>query len=149
VGHAVDTLSRHRLVGFDTSIFIYRIEQTGRWSAVSLEVLRALSDGRFAGVTSVLTLMEIAIKPVRLGRPEIADMYEVLIRAIPNLDVIQVDARTARIGAELRARHGIRTPDALHIAAAIAHGATAFVTNDKRLHRVSEIDIVILDDFIT
>lgn len=148
MGHALTALSRHQLVGFDTSAFIYRIEQTGRWSGVSLDILRALADGQFAGLTSVLTLMEMSIKPVKLGRPEIADAYEVLVRAIPHLDVIEIDARAARVGAELRARHGLRTPDALHVATAIAHGATAFVTNDKRLRRISEIEIVVLDDFV-
>jgi len=148
LGHGVTALSRHRHVGFDTSIFIYRIEQTGRWSDVSLEILRTLADGQFTGVTSVLTLMEISVKPVRLGRPEVADAYEHLIRGIRNLDVVDIDTRIARVGAELRANHGVRTPDALHVAAAIASGATAFVTNDKRLRRVNEIEIVILDDYV-
>jgi predicted nucleic acid-binding protein len=99
-------------------------------------------------MTSVLTLLEIAIKPLRLGRPEIADAYEALIGDITNLAIKNVDVRSARIGAELRATYGLRTPDSLQIAACVANGAEAFVTNDRRLRRVKEIDIVVLDDFM-
>jgi predicted nucleic acid-binding protein len=107
-----------------------------------------MADGTFAGCTSVLTLMEVAIKPLRLGRPEIADAYAALLEDIPNLAIVPLDTRSARIGAELRAEYGLRTPDALHIAACLAHGAQAFVTNDRRLRRVNEIEVVVLDDFL-
>jgi hypothetical protein len=34
------------------------------------------------------------------------------------------------------------------MAACIVAGATAFVTNDRRLRRVTELDTIILDDFL-
>jgi predicted nucleic acid-binding protein len=37
------------------------------------------------------------------------------------------------LAAELRAQHHIKTPDALHAAAAIFHGCDEFWTNDRRL----------------
>ena len=42
---------------------------------------------------------------------------------IETLTIVHLDARVARIGAELRAMYGLRTPDALQIAACLAHGA--------------------------
>jgi predicted nucleic acid-binding protein len=66
---------------------------------------------------------------------------------ITNLAINDVDGRSARIGAEPRAAYGLRTPDSLQIAACFTHGAEAFVTNDRRLRRVKEIEIVMLDDF--
>lgn len=144
----VDALRSYQRVGFDTPVFVYHIEQASRWAAPAGAALEAMTDGRFAGMTSVLTLLEIAIKPLRLGRPESADTYEALIGDITNLAIINVDVRSARIGSELRATYGLRTPDSLHIAACFAIGAEAFVTNDRRLRRVKEIDIVVLDDFV-
>lgn len=112
------------------------------------DVLRAMADGQFAGITSILTLLEIGVKPLRLGRPEVADAYEALLQNVSNLGIVDLDARSARIGAELRAAYSLRTPDSLQIAACLAHGAEAFMTNDRRLRRVKELDIVVLDDFV-
>jgi predicted nucleic acid-binding protein len=148
MGNLVDALRRHRLVGFDPPIFVYHIEQTPRRAIPAGSVLRALADGQFAGVTSVLTLLELAIKPIRIGRPEVADAYEMLVQDIDNLAVVGIDTRVSRIGAELRAGYGWPTPDALQIAACLAHGATVFVNNDRRLRRVEEIEVLLLDEVV-
>ena len=39
--------------------------------------------------------------------------------------------------AALRARHGLRTPDAIHCATAIHAGCDAFLTNDAKLLRLA------------
>jgi predicted nucleic acid-binding protein len=147
-GDITGALGAYQRIGFDTPVFIYHIEQASRWAAPAGAALRAMADGQFAGMTSVLTLLEIAVKPLRLGRPEVADVYEALLGDIANLAILNLDARAARIGADLRATYGLRTPDALQIAACLAHGAEALVTNDQRLRRVKEIDVVVLDDFV-
>jgi predicted nucleic acid-binding protein len=60
---------------------------------------------------------------------------------------VAVDDTIARIAAELRARYGIRTADAVQLSAALSARATAFITNDARLRRVAELDVVILADY--
>ena len=45
---------------------------------------------------------------------------------------------------ELRARHGVRTPDALHLAAAVASGCDVFLTNDLRLAHVPGIPVEVV-----
>jgi predicted nucleic acid-binding protein len=144
----VDALRDPLRVGIDTQVFIYHIEQRSPLAGAAASVLRAVADGRFQGVTSAITLLEVTILPLRLGRAEIADAYEALLGAIPNLAIVDVDARVARIGAELRATYGLRTPDALQIAACLVHGAEAFITNDRRLRRVTEIDVKLLEDVV-
>ena len=143
----LDALRSTRRIGIDTPVFIYHIEQTSPRASAASTILRAVADGQFQAVTSVITTLEVMIQPLRLGRAEIADAYEALLGDIPNLAVVDVDARVARIGAELRATYRLRTPDALQIAACLAHGAEAFITNDRRLRRVIEIDVKVLEDF--
>ena len=48
----------------------------------------------------------------------------------------------------LRAAYDIHVPDALQIAAAIESGATLSVTNDRRLSKVQEIEILLFDDWL-
>jgi predicted nucleic acid-binding protein len=48
----------------------------------------------------------------------------------------------------LRARYHVRPADALQAATALVHGATAFVTNDRRLVRLEPVlDVILLEDF--
>ena len=66
----------------------------------------------------------------------------------PNLTLADVTRDVARRAAQLRARHDLRPADALHVASALLHEATTFVTNDRRLRRIApEIDIIVLDDY--
>jgi predicted nucleic acid-binding protein len=143
----VAALGSARRIGIDTPVFIYYIEQSSPRASAASDLLRSVEDGRLEAITSVVTLLEVMIRPLRLGRPEIADAYEALLGDIPNLSIVNLDARAARIGAELRATYGLRTPDAMQIAACLAHGAEAFITNDRRLRRVTGIDVKVLEDF--
>lgn len=142
-------LQRHRRVGLDTPIFIYQLEASGRTAEAASAVLAALADGAFIGVTSVLTLTEVAVKPLQIGRPDTADAYDAIIGGFPNLIIAEPDRVTARTAAELRARHRLSLADAFQIASCLQLGATAFLTNDRRLRRISELEVVLLDDFAT
>jgi predicted nucleic acid-binding protein len=51
------------------------------------------------------------------------------------------DADVAEISSDLRARYGIRTPDAIQVATAIRHKAEKFITNDERLAFVKDIRV--------
>ena len=44
----------------------------------------------------------------------------------------------------LRAQYGFKTPDALHLAAAVIHGCDRFLTNDARLTVCTALPIDIL-----
>jgi len=41
------------------------------------------------------------------------------------------------LATELRARHRLRTPDALHLATALSHGCQSLITNDRRLSQAA------------
>jgi predicted nucleic acid-binding protein len=148
VGGLVDTLRAHRRIGFDTSIFVYHIERSTRYAGLAREAFELLRSESCQGITSVITLIEVMIKPLRLQRPDAATAYEAVITSLPNLDVVGLDHLTARRATELRARHNLRTPDALQIGACLRHGATAFLTNDRRLRRVPDLEIVVLESHV-
>jgi predicted nucleic acid-binding protein len=92
--------------------------------------------------------MEVAVRPLQLGRDDAANEYELLIATFPNLLIVELDRACARRAAELRATYRLRPADSLQVAACLEHGATAMLTNDKGLRRVQELDIVLLDDFV-
>ncbi len=55
-----------------------------------------------------------------------------------------IDAAAARCAAELRAKYQIRTPDALQLASALTASCDAFLTNDAKLQRVTEVRVLVL-----
>ena len=50
------------------------------------------------------------------------------------------------MAAQLRARYELKTPDALHVAAALEARCEAFLTNDKGIQRVTDLRVLVLED---
>ncbi|MEK7217166.1 MAG: type II toxin-antitoxin system VapC family toxin [Chloroflexota bacterium] len=138
--------ARHRRIGIDTSVFIYHLEDVAEYRAAADAVLESVLRGTVAGVTSVLTLVELTVKPHSLGRWDIVNQYTSVLLGWPNLALLTIDLGTARRATALRARHRLRTVDALQIAAALESGATGFVSNDRQLRSVTELEVLLLSD---
>ena len=137
-----------RLVAVDTMAFIYHIEAAPRYAAAVAPFFAALAQGVFEAVTSVLSLMELAVRPLQLGRQEVADDYEVALLTYPHLRVVDVDRSIARRAAELRAAYRLRPADAVQVATALVSGATAIVTNDAALARVRGLEVLVIDSYL-
>lgn len=142
-------LMKHQRVGLDTSIFIYHLESNPSYLALTTELLGMVRDGEVSAATSAITLMEIDVRPLQLGRADVADEYEVLISRFPNLRLYEVSIPIARIAAELRAKYRLRPADALQVATALHFDATLFVSNDDKLKAAAnEITMLMLKDFL-
>lgn len=145
-----EQLSRHNLIGLDTSIFIYHFEANPRYLPLTSEILNGVQIGKWNAVISVITLMEVNVLPLRLERITIAQTYEALLVNFPNLQIMDVNRDIARKAAQLRATYNLKPADALHIATAIIGSASAWISNDKLHARVSDnLSTIILEDHIT
>jgi len=98
---------------------------------------------RVRAITSALTLHEILTGARRAGKPDLVSLYRNLLGSFPNLYFVPFDANVADISSDLRARYGLRTPEAIQVATAIHQRADAFVTNDAGLRRVKEIQVML------
>lgn len=142
-----EALSGVRRLGVDTAPLIYFIEEHPRYGPIVSPVFQLITDGQLTGVTTVVTLVEVLTLPLQRGDQRLADAYKVVLGSSDNLAMVSIDAAIAERAAALRARHGLRTPDALQIAAALNTGCEAFLTNDARLSKVSELRVLVLDTF--
>lgn len=143
-----DSLSPHAVIGLDTMVFVYYLEDSTSYGDIAEQVLEAVESGTIRGVTAETTVMELLVQPLRIGRPDIAAEYETFLTNFPNLTMAPITRDTIRQAASLRASDGLHAMDALQIATCAANGATAFVTNDLRLRRRTSLDVVLLDDFL-
>ena len=81
-----------------------------------------------------MTELECLVVPLRLDRKDLLDKFNRFFSLNVKLDMPDAVYREA---ARLRAKYGIKTPDALHLATARHHGCTELWTNDDRLANVS------------
>jgi predicted nucleic acid-binding protein len=63
--------------------------------------------------------------------------------------VLPVSPEIADQAARIRAVHGMKTPDSIQLAAALAGNATAFLTNDTAIGTIHGLDILVLDQLLT
>lgn len=138
-----------KLVHFDTGPLIYYIEEHPNYLSRADELFSALDSGIARGMTSVLTLQEVLVKPLRENRQDIADKYQELLTNSTNVTLYEVDQAVCEMAAKLRAKYlWLRTPDALQLGTALTHDAQVVVTNDERWRAVSEVAILVLRDFV-
>jgi predicted nucleic acid-binding protein len=134
------------VVGLDTAPLIYFIEKNLSYHSVVGPFFIALANRQFTAVTSTITLIETLVHPIRTNHKAIAQQYRDILLNTPHLSTLDVSADIAQKAAEIRAVHNMRTPDAIQLATAIVAGAASFLTNDRVLERVKEINVLIIDD---
>jgi predicted nucleic acid-binding protein len=141
-----DLLKRHKTFATDTMVFIYHFEDHKRYAPITEILFGAWENGTHHGVTSVITLLEVLVKPKKDNNQDAIRDYKDLLLTFPNLSVFGVGSECAEIASDIRARYGIRTPDAIQIATALLEHATAFITNDDQLKQINELEVVLLDE---
>jgi predicted nucleic acid-binding protein len=136
-------------VGVDTAIFIYWIEEDPRFLPILEPLFEEVAAGTREIVTSAVTLLEVLVVPYRAGNPDLAERYEELLTNSRGIAVIDLSRDQLRNAAQLRAATGVKTPDALQLAAATSTGCMAFLTNDRRIPAIHGIRIIQLANYST
>jgi len=147
LGELEHALHAHVIVGVDTMPFIYLWERHPQYYSLSETLFRYLKEPHVRGVTSMITLIEACVHPQRQGRRDLVQAYERALLHSHQVQMLAVDAAMARCAVAIRAQYGVRVPDALQVAAALESGATLFVTNDRRLAKIRELTVIVLDDY--
>jgi predicted nucleic acid-binding protein len=135
-------------VGVDTAAFIYFIEANPAYLPALLSLFAAADQEDLTIVTSAITLLEVLVVPYRAGNVALASRYEALLTGSRGVLVREIDRTQILAAAQLRAVAGVRTPDALQLAAALSEGCTAFVTNDQRIRSLPGLPVLQLADYI-
>jgi predicted nucleic acid-binding protein len=141
-GEALKGISR---LGIDTAPFIYFVEANPTYFDRVANIFQQMSKGELRGISSVITLTEALHKPFKEKDKVIEQAYRLMLNHTRHISLVSVSAEIAEQAAQLRAKHNLRTPDALQIATALDQGCEAFLTNDFGLQRVDTIHVIVLD----
>ncbi|GAX38238.1 type II toxin-antitoxin system VapC family toxin [Nodularia sp. NIES-3585] len=137
-----------KVVGLDTAPLIYFIEENPNYLEVANAFFEAIFRGEFSVVTSVITISEVLVHPLRQGNAILAQQYHDILFNSQGLTTIEVSPIIAENAAKLRADHNLRTPDAIQMATAIHGGASFFLTNDARLPSLPGLTVLVLNQLI-
>lgn len=121
---------------WDTMLFVYLLENNPEFGGRVQRVLDSMRRREDVLCTSSLTLGEVLVGPyqanaVDVGR-EIREYFN-----LPDVEVLGFDADTAEIYARIRANNQVSPADAIHLATAAQIRADLFLTNDRRLSRLT------------
>ncbi|MEW6416604.1 MAG: PIN domain-containing protein [Nitrospirota bacterium] len=139
---------RDKIIGIDTMVFIYHLEDHPDYSHVTERIFEAVEHGKYNAVTSVITLIEILVKPKRDGNLIAVKDYKDLLQTFPNFKIFDLDMEISDIASDLRAKYVIKTPDAIQIATTIYGGSKSFITNNDSLKKIEEVRVLLLDDLV-
>ena len=139
------TLSGHRRIALDSNVLIYLLEDHPQFGSSAGVVVDAIGRGDVSATISTIALVEILGGPAKSGDGEAFERMADAIRGL-EMTVIALDAELATDAAWLHGSIGGTAADAIHLATARRSGATAFVTNDKRIRSIARLEVVYLDD---
>lgn len=144
----ISALAGHTIIGLDTNPFIYLFERHPTYFPLVETLFEYLKSPTVQSVTSIITLIETCVQPQRQGRSDLVQIYEQALLNAHQVQTLSINPTLAKRAIQLRAGYNLRVPDALQVSAALESGATLFVTNDRRLQKVTDITVLVLDDYV-
>lgn len=99
--------------------------------AAKLIIDEFVRPGRNPSVISMVTVMELLVRPLQVG-PEPVGHILAFLSDLPNTQLRSIDLAVAREAASLRAFHGLTPPDSLIAGTGLVTQARYLVTNDRR-----------------
>jgi predicted nucleic acid-binding protein len=128
----------------DASAIIYGIEGV---PAVRQAVLARVSQAEATPgglvLTSRLSRLECRVLPLRKNQAELLSTYELFFTR-QSLTLGEITASVIERATDLRVRHGLKTPDAIHMATAMELQADLVLTGDRDLARCTGIQVEVL-----
>lgn len=125
------------MIYLDSCIVIYLLEKHSQYYYLIIEKL----SEQLAVAISSLVMLECLVGPWKRGDVELAKRFEQFFETVNHLEL---DKNIFLLAAKQRAKFDLKTPDALHLAAAEYYSCLEFWTNDDRLLNKSEIVVNIL-----
>jgi predicted nucleic acid-binding protein len=130
-------------VYLDSSILIYTVELDLKfWK--TLEILwRKFSEGDISLISSELIITEVLVKPLKTQNQQSIYNYNKLLFD-SGIELIPITRSILMSATSLRAKHNLKTPDAIHAATSIDSNCHRFLTNDKGFNNIPRLPTLML-----
>ncbi|MFN0112108.1 MAG: type II toxin-antitoxin system VapC family toxin [Blastocatellia bacterium] len=124
----------------DTVPIIYTVETSPLYFA-RVDAILALPG--LVQVTSEMARLECRIKPTRDGNLTLLQDFDDYL-ASTITEIVPTTREVIDRATEIRAQFNFKTPDSIHLAAAVVSNCDVFLTNDHRLNRFTGISVQVV-----
>ncbi len=144
------SLTKSKKVFLDTNPFIYFFEHNSAFYSTVKPIFLQNKNGENFLQTSLVTLSEILVKPIRDKNEGLIESYQQKLSSSKFFEMGALSELTAIIAAELRSINKLKLADAFQLASAIEMDSDIFLTNDGRLKRTNlkKPEILVIEDFV-
>jgi len=126
----------------DTCVLIYFLEGHDIYGPPTKRIFEKVESGRVTADISALTLTVLLTGPYRLNDDHLALKYHALLYHFPHLKIQDINLDIAVEAARIRSSYDFAIPDSLLLATALHTGVDAFITNDQRLMKFPELEVL-------
>jgi len=131
----------------DTAPVIYYVEGHPQYLPLVENIFDKIDTGHMEAVTSPITLAESLIIPYRIANPELQKIFVEVLTGGSHTYFATIGQNAGEQAAQLRAHYNLSLADALQLALAMEMNCDAFLTNDIALKRVTELSIIVLEEW--
>jgi predicted nucleic acid-binding protein len=137
-----------RRIYLDSNIFIYAVERHPVFSFAVKQIFESIDQGRTEAVTSELTLAEVLVKPNERNLKRQKEAYIDIITGTPSLEAVATTREILIQSAAMRARTGMKLPDAIHVTTSLERQCHVFITNDAGIKTPGILTRLLLSDLV-
>lgn len=129
----------------DACAIIYLVESYQQQGQQTRRLVTEALQDKTPLFVSTLSFLECRISPLRKRNDELLAKYHQFFK-LPNVQLIELTEDVINIATDLRVNYSnaLRTPDALQLACALKANANRFLTGDKKLSVIQEIQVLIV-----
>lgn len=127
------------LLLLDTAPIIYVLEDHAELGPRFQPLFEAHRKAELRFAVTPITIAEVLTGPLKAGDEGLARRYRAILES---WQVVDFDADIAESAARLRATLGLKLPDAVQAASALAINADALVTHDRDFSRVKSLRVI-------
>ncbi|MGE3104724.1 MAG: type II toxin-antitoxin system VapC family toxin [Lysobacterales bacterium] len=127
------------LVLVDSAPIIYTLEAHAKLAARFAAFFQRHADGEIILAVTTVAIAEVLTGPLKAGEEVLAKRYRAALEA---WQVVNFTCDIAESAARLRGKYGLKLPDAIQVASALAINADALVTHDRDFSNVRGLRVL-------
>ena len=136
---SAEALPSGAVVLVDRAPIIYILEANAKFAKHFTPLFERHAAGDIALAVSTITIAEVLTGPLAKNEEALAKRYRAVLET---WQVVDFTSDIAESAARIRGKYGLKLPDAIQVASALAINADALVTHDRDFSKVRGLRVL-------